>query len=92
MGNKMPDDPTAPPASPWSREGQPVPDEYLIISATVVLAKHAGKLNARKAADSMTREIIARDLVASLRRSGYRITFGPGAPEHSTPKSSAEKP
>ncbi|CAO3403526.1 hypothetical protein [Azospirillum palustre] len=85
----MPDAPDAPPASPWSRDGEPVPDERLIIDATVVLAKHAGKLNARKAADSMTREIIARDWVAQLRRSGYRVTFGPGAPEHGTPAGTA---
>jgi hypothetical protein len=88
MENKMPDAPDEPPASPWSKEGQPVPDEHLIIGATVVLARHSGGLTNRRA-DATMREIIARDWVAQLRRSGYRITFGPGAPEHGTPAGTA---
>lgn len=84
----MRDDPHAKSSSPWSKEGQPVPDEHLIIGATVVLAKHAGKLTNRRA-DATVRQIIARDWVAQLRRSGYQITFGPGAPEHGTPAGTA---
>lgn len=84
----MADTPDAAPLSPWSREGEPVPDMHLLISIGVALTKHSGLLTNRRA-DSMTREIIARDVVASLRRSGYRITFGPGAPEHSTPAGTA---
>ncbi|WP_372393710.1 hypothetical protein ABMY26_00405 (plasmid) [Azospirillum sp. HJ39] len=79
------------PPSPWSSEGQPVPDEQLIIGLIIVLAKHSGRLTTRRA-DVTTRETIARDLVAQLRRSGYRITFGPGAAGHSTPYSLADKP
>lgn len=85
----MPDDPQAKPPSPWSKEGQPVPDDHLIIAATVVLAKHAGKLTSRRADDTM-RQIIARDFVAQLRRCGYQITFGPEAPGHSTPGGPAD--
>lgn len=67
-----------------TRQGQLVPDEHLMVSAKVVLARHAGKLTTRRA-DETTREFISRDLVAQLRLCGYRITFGPGAPHHSTP-------
>lgn len=77
----MPNEPQAKRSSPWSREGQPVPDDHLIVCATVVLAKHSGKLTNRRA-DDITRQIIARDWVAQLRRSGYQITFGPEVPDH----------
>lgn len=77
----MRDDPQAKPPSIWSKEGQPVPDDRLVLAASLVLAKHAGKLTARRA-DATIREIIARDWVAQLRRSGYQITFRPGAPDH----------
>ena len=63
----------------WSREGEPVPDDHLIVAATVVLAKHSGSLTNRRA-DDTTRQIIARDFVAQLRRCGYQITFGPEMP------------
>lgn len=76
----MRDDPQAKPPSIWSNEGQPVPDDHLILAASVVLTKHSGNLTARRA-DATMREIIARDWVAQLRRCGYRITFGPGAPD-----------
>lgn len=69
-----------------SRESQAVPDEHLLIDAQVVLTKHSGSLTNRRA-DATMREIIARDWIAQLRRSGYQITFGPGAGHHSTPKS-----
>lgn len=81
MENKLRDDPQVKPPSPWSKEGQPVPDDYLIVAATVVLGRHAGKLTNRRA-DDTTRQIIARDWVAQLRRCGYRITFGPETPDH----------
>ena len=74
-----------------SREGEPVPDDHLIVGATVVLAKHAGSLTNRRADDTL-REIIARDWVSQLRRCGYQITFGPGAPGHSTPAGPTDKP
>jgi len=81
MENKMRDDPQAKTPSIWSKEGQPVPDDHLILAASVVLTKHSGNLTSRRA-DATMREIIARDLVAQLRRCGYQITFGPGAPDH----------
>lgn len=77
----MRDEPQAKPPSIWSKEGQPVPDDHLILAASAVLAKHSGNLTIRRA-DATMREIIARDWVAQLRRSGYQITFGPGAPDH----------
>lgn len=81
----MSEAPDAPPASPWSREGEPVPDDHLLIKFGIVLAKRSGLLTTRRA-DANTREFIARELVASLRSSGYRITFGPGALPHSMPR------
>ncbi|PGH55874.1 hypothetical protein CRT60_21725 [Azospirillum palustre] len=84
----MADTPDAAPPYPWSQEGEPVPDIHLLISIGTALTKHSGLLTTRRA-DSMTREIIAREVIAHLRRSGYRITFGPGAPEHGTPAGTA---
>ena len=87
----MRDDPHMRSPATGSSEGLPVPDEHLIVGATVVLAKHAGKLT-KRAADDITRQIIARDWVAQLRLSGYRITFGPGSGHHSTPAGPPEAP
>lgn len=87
----MRDDPQAKPSSIWSKEGQQVPVDHLIICATVVLAKHSGSLTNRRA-DATMREIIARDWVAQLRRSGYQITFGPEAPSHGRMTDPSEAP
>ncbi len=53
-----------------------IDDHVLTIKATLVLAKHAGKLTVRRADDD-TRALIARDWVVALRQARFVVICPP---------------
>ncbi len=61
-----------------------VPWDLIELAARTELTKHSGSLTVRRATPAVL-DIIARSVVAAMKRSGYTVVYGPPSEGMSTP-------